>query len=266
MQAPEPAQVPIFILCGGMGSRLGEATVSRPKPMLDIGDRPMLLHIMAWYGRFGFRRFVLCTGYRSEIIGSYFLDFAAHNADFTIDTATSAVAYHERERLPDWEVTVAFTGARTMTGGRLARATSRYLGAAEHFGVTYGDGLTDADLGDELAFHLSHHHVGTVLGVHPPSQFGRLSLQEDGAAAFVEKPRQSEQIVSGGFFFFRRLFLTYLSPAESCVLEQEPLERLARAGELKVFPHAGFWSCVDTVRDRDEVQGLWEAGAAPWRA
>ena len=263
---PEPAEVPVFILCGGQGTRLGDGAAGLPKPMLDIGDRPMLLHVMGCYGRHGYRRFVLCTGYRSEVIGAYFLDFAAHCADFTVQLGTGGVTYHQREPVPDWEVTVAFTGERTMTGGRLARAAGRYLGEARHFAVTYADGLTDADLGAELDFHLGHDRLGTVLAVEPPSPFGRLQLHEDGATSgFVEKPRRSGQWVNGGFLLFRREFLGHLSDDDGCVLEQEPLRRLTEEGQLAVFRHDGFWSCVDTVRDRDEVRGLWEGGAAPWK-
>ena len=265
MPTPDPAEVPIFVLCGGLGSRLGEVAAMRPKPMLDIGEKPMLLHIMSCYGRFGFRRFVLCTGHRGDVISSYFANFAALNGDYTVNLASNSVSYHQRERLPDWEVTVAFTGLSTMTGARLARAAERYLADAEHFGVTYGDGLTDADLAAELRFHLGHDRLGTVLGVQPPSQFGRLALHEDGSASFAEKPRRTEDVVNGGFFFFRRGFLGYLSTADGCVLEQEPLQRLTRDGQLQVFRHGGFWSCVDTLRDREEVQGLWETGAAPWK-
>lgn len=265
MPTPEPADVPIFILCGGLGSRLGEAAAGKPKPMLDIGEKPMLVHIMSWYGRFGFRRFVLCTGYRFDVISHYFLNYRALNSDYTIDLAKNDVSYHQTERLPDWEVTVAFTGMHTMTGGRVARAADRYLGDAEHFGLTYGDGLTNADLADELSYHLGHGKIGTVLGVQPPSQFGHLSLQEDGAAGFTEKPRRRNELINGGYFFFRRGFLDYLSTDESCVLEREPLQRLSLDGELRVYQHGGYWSCIDTSRDREEVQGLWEGGAAPWR-
>jgi glucose-1-phosphate cytidylyltransferase len=225
----------------------------------------MLLHIMSWYGRFGFRRFILCTGHRGEVISSYFANFAALNSDFTVGLARRSISYHQRERLPDWEVTVAFTGAATMTGGRVARAAARYLGDAEHFGVTYGDGLTDADLGDEWRFHLSHDRLGTVLGVQPPSQFGRFALHEDGSASFVEKPPRTDETANGGFFFFRRAALDFLTPADGCALEQEPLQRLTRDGQLLVYRHDGYWTCVDTVRDREQVQGLWERGAAPWK-
>jgi glucose-1-phosphate cytidylyltransferase len=265
MPSPEPRDIPVFVLCGGQGSRLGEIGALRPKPMLDIGERPMLVHIMACYGRFGFRRFILCTGHRSDVINAYFLNFVAHNADFTLELASQAVSYHQRERLPDWQVTLTFTGLHAMTGARLARAAAHYLGEAEHFAVTYGDGLTDADLADEFRWHVAHERLGTVLGVRPPSQFGRFALHEDGSASFAEKPRRSAEIVNGGFFFFRRGFLDYLSAEDDCVLEQEPLQRLTFDGQLQVYRHGGFWSCVDTLRDRDEVQGLWEAGAAPWK-
>jgi glucose-1-phosphate cytidylyltransferase len=270
MRAPEPdradpADVPVFILCGGMGTRLGDGAGGAPKPMLEIGGRPMVMHVMGCYGRHGFRRFVLCTGHRSEAIEDYFLNFAARSADFTVGLADRSVSFHQRERAPDWEVTLAYTGARTMTGGRVARAARRYLGDAPHFAVTYGDGLTDADLGAELAWHLAHDRTATALGAEAPSTFGRFELDEDGgASAFVEKPRRAGGTINGGFFLFRRRFLDYLSAEEGCVLEGLPLQRLVAEGQLRVFRHSGFWSCVDTVRDRDEVRGLWEAGAAPW--
>lgn len=266
MRAPEPAEIPVFILCGGMGTRLGEGAGVGPKPMVDIGERPMLLHVMGCYARHGFRRFVLCTGYKGDVIASYFMQFAAHSNDFTVELGRRTITYHQREKVPDWEVTVAFTGLRTMTGGRLARAAHRFLGDAQHFAATYGDGLTDADLGAELAHHLAHNRLATALAVNPPSTFGRFELQENGAAGFVEKPKRTAEWINGGFFLFRRAFLDYLSTDEGCVLEAEPLQRLVRTGQLSVFRHEGFWSCVDTVRDRDEVRSLWESGAAPWSA
>ena len=265
MPMPDPAGVPVFILCGGMGTRLGDGAGGGPKPMVEIGGKPMLLHVMAWYGRFGFRRFILCTGYRSEVIGAYFLQFPSYSSDFTVELQGRTVAYHQREPVPDWEVTVAFTGLRTMTGARLRRATDRYLGDAEHLAVTYADGLTDADLGHELAHHLSHDRLATALGVHPPSSFGRFELHEDGASHFVEKPKRTAEWANGGFFLFRRAFLDRLTTDEDCVLEAEPLQRLVQDGQLRVFRHDGYWSCVDTVSDRDEARGLWEAGAAPGR-
>jgi glucose-1-phosphate cytidylyltransferase len=266
MPTPDPAEVPIFLLCGGQGSRLGEVGAQRPKPMLDIGEKPMLRHIMDWYARFGFRRFVLCTGHRGEVIADYVANFAARSGDFSLDTSTGRITYHEADRLPPWTVTVAHTGAAAMTGARLARAAARHLGDAQHFGVTYGDGLTDADLGDEFRFHVGHGRLGTMLGVQPPSPFGRMTLHEDGSASFAEKPGRTNETVNGGYFFFRRGVLAHLSEADGCVLELEPLQRLTAAGQIMAYPHGGFWSCVDTLRDREVVQGLWEAGAAPWKS
>ena len=265
MPTPDPADVPVFLLCGGQGSRLGEIAAMRPKPMLDIGEKPMILHIMAWYARFGFRRFVLCTGHRGEVISEYFANFAALNSDLTIDLSDGRMVYHDPGRLPSWQVTVAYTGAAAMTGARIARATARYLGDAEHLAVSYGDGLTDADLGAEFRFHLGHDRLGTMLGVHPPSQFGRLTLHEDGSTSFVEKPSRTEELVNGGYLFFRRGALAYLSTDADCVLEQRPFARLTAEHQIMTYPHEGFWSCVDTLRDREIVQGLWESGAAPWK-
>ncbi len=261
----KPADIPVFVLCGGLGSRLGELTRAQPKPMIEIGDRPMLTHVMGCYDRAGFRRFVLCAGYRADVISAYFLNFASLHSDFTIDVRGRTVAYHQTGYMPDWEVTVAHTGARAMTGARIARAAARHLGDAEHFAVTYGDGLTDADLGEELAFHLSHDRLGTVLGVNSPSPFGRLELHEDGVAGFAEKPVRDGEWINGGFFIFRRAFLDYLSTDEGCVLERDALTRLARDEQLMVHRWQGFWSCVDTVPDQQRMNGLWEKGAAPWK-
>ena len=265
MPSPDLADVPVFILCGGQGTRLSDGTTTLPKPMIEIGEHPMLLHVMRCYDRCGFRRFVLCTGYQSEVIAAYFHGFAIRNADFTIELRSREIVLHQRDRLPDWTVTVAFTGHRTMTGGRLARATTRFLGDAQHFAVTYADGLTDADLAAEYDFHLAHDRLGTVLAVHPPSRFGRLELNEEAAASFVEKPKEQKAWINGGFFFFRRAFTDYLEDDERLVLEERPLRRLVAEQELAVFRHAQFWSCVDTVKERDEMRSLWEAGTAPWR-
>jgi glucose-1-phosphate cytidylyltransferase len=164
----------------------------------------------------------------------------------------------------DWEVTLAFTGDLSMTGSRIAQAAARYVGDAEHLAVTYGDGLTDADLRKEFEFHLGHGKTGTVLGVNPPSRFGELRLDEDRVIEFDEKPEFSDSWINGGYFFFTRSFLSYLSTDESCVLEQEPLVRLARDGQLGIHKHPGFWACMDTQRDRDYLNGLWASGKAPW--
>lgn len=256
--------VPVFILCGGLGSRLKEMTEFRPKPMLPIGGEPILLHIMKHYASFGFGRFVLCMGYRSDVIREYFLNFYAMNSDATIELKTNSVEVHSVDHACDWKVTLAYTGESTMTGGRIARAAARYLGDAEHFAVTYGDGLTDADLRAEFDYHLSHGKMGTVLGVNPPSRFGEFRIEGGQLVEFVEKPELHSAWINGGYFFFRRGFGGYLSTDEATVLEQEPLSRLARDRQLEVFQHHGFWACMDTQRDYEYLNRLWDGRAAPW--
>ncbi len=260
-----PSTTPVFILCGGLGTRIKEETGFRPKPMVPIGDHPILWHIMQWYSHHGFNRFVLCAGFRSHVIKSYFLDYASMNSDFTIDVKTNQVTVHSIDHEQRWSVTVADTGVPTMTGARIARAAEKYLGDAPNFAVTYGDGLTDADLAAELAFHVGHGGVGTVLGVNPPSRFGELKLAGDRVVEFEEKPEFRDKWINGGYFFFSRRVLSYLSAAEGCVLEREPLARLADEGLLHVFRHPGFWGCMDTQRDRDKLNEMWTRGEAPWK-
>jgi glucose-1-phosphate cytidylyltransferase len=261
---PEFSEVPVFVLCGGLGTRIREETEVRPKPMVPIGNHPILWHIMRSYSRHGFKRFVLCLGYKAEVIKSYFLAYSSMNSDFTVDLKTNNVTVHSVDHDQDWEVTLAFTSERAMTGSRIAQAAERYLGEEEDLAVTYGDGLTDADLRKEFEFHLRHGKTGTVLGVNPPSRFGELKLREDRVIEFDEKPEFSHSWINGGYFFFKRAFLSYLTSNESCVLEREPLVRLARDGQLSVHKHPGFWACMDTQRDRDYLNGLWESGEAPW--
>jgi len=260
----EPRDVPVFVLCGGMGTRLNGSGARLPKPMVEIGDRPMLLHIVETYARFGFRRFVLCAGWRSDAVAHYFALLPAVMGDFTVSTREGRIFAHQDGAVPDLEITVAHTGPTTGTGARIARAAARHLGDAEHFAVTYGDGLCDADLAAELAFHLDHGATGTVLAIRPPARFGRLAVEGDRVVAFCEKEGE-EGWINGGFFLFRRRFLAYLDPHESCVLEREPLARLAAEGELRVWYHEGFWSCVDTPRERELLQGLCDSGTPPWR-
>ena len=257
-------QVPVFVLCGGLGTRLREETEVRPKPMVSIGNRSILWHIMRTYSRHGFRRFILCLGYKAEVIKSYFLNYASMNSDFTVELKTNAATVHSIDHDEDWQVTMADTGELTMTGGRVARAASRYLGDAAHFAVTYGDGLTDVDLGEEFQFHVEQGRLGTVLGVHPPSRFGELRIDGAKVQEFSEKPDFVDNWISGGYFFFRRGFLDYLSTDEGCILEREPLIRLARDGQLSMHPCRGFWACMDTQRDHEYLNKLWSSGQAPW--
>jgi glucose-1-phosphate cytidylyltransferase len=259
-----PANVPVFILAGGLGTRLKEQTEFRPKPMLEIGHRPILWHIIRWYGHFGFRKFIICAGFRSEVIKDYFLNYSSMNSDFTVDLSTGSVSYHDAHHDENYQVTVAYTGELTMTGGRIGRAASKYIGNAEHFAITYGDGLTDANLREEFDFHVSHGRIGTVLAINPPSRFGEILVEGDTSLNFSEKPNLSHSWINGGYFFFRRDFTKYLSTDENLVLEKQPLMQLSADRELQVFRHDRFWACMDTQRDKEMLEELWNSGKAPW--
>ncbi len=264
MTQTDPSQVPVFVLCGGLGTRLKEQTELLPKPMVPIGTRPILWHIMQTYAHHGFKRFVLCLGYKAEVIKAYFLNYASMNSDFTVELKSNNVEVHSIDHEQDWEVTLVYTGELAMTGARVARATAEFLGDAEHLAVTYGDGLTDANLRDELAFHLAHDKIGTVLGVSPPSRFGQIKLDGDEVIKFDEKPQFTDEWINGGYFLFRRSFLSYLSSDESCVLERAPLVKLAEDRQMSMFKHRGFWACMDTQRDLDSLNEAWASGNAPW--
>jgi glucose-1-phosphate cytidylyltransferase len=260
----QPSDVPVFILCGGLGTRLREETEVRPKPMVPVGNHPILWHIMRTYAHHGFRKFILCLGYKAEVIKSYFLNYPTMNSDFTIELKTNYVAVHKIDHEQDWTVTLADTGALTMTGARVARAAGKYLGDAAHFAVTYGDGVTDADLAAELQFHLDEDRIGTVLGVNPPSRFGELVLDGDQVTEFAEKPEFTDSWINGGYFLFKRDMLKYLSVEENCILERDPLTKLSRERQLSIRKHRGFWYAMDTQRDREHLNKLWDSGKAPW--
>jgi glucose-1-phosphate cytidylyltransferase len=258
------SDVPVFVLCGGLGTRLREETEVRPKPMVPVGNRPILWHIMRTYSHHGFCRFILCLGHKADVIKAYFLNYASMNSDFTVELMTNNLTVHSIDHQEDWVVTLAYTGELTMTGARVRRAAAKYLGDARHFAVTYGDGLTDANLAEEFRFHLDQKRLGTVLGVNPPSRFGELRVEQTMVQEFAEKPEFVDNWINGGYFFFERDFLSYLDLDESCILEREPLVRLARDGELSMYQHRGFWACMDTQRDLEQLNRLWTVGQAPW--
>lgn len=256
----------VVILCGGQGTRMREETEFRPKPMVDVGGRPLVWHIMKHYAAFGFDDFVLCLGYRGSMIKEYFLNYRATNADLTVDLGSGSVVY-ETDRPEEWRVTLADTGDDAMTGARVKRV-ERYLGDSDLVLCTYGDGLADVDLAELVAFHRAHGRLATITGVLPPGRFGRLGLEGDAVRHFAEKPSEDEGgdgRINGGFFVFSRPFLERLSPDSACTLEREPLECLAADDQLRMFRHDRFWQCADTLRDIELLRSLWSGGAAPWR-
>ncbi len=233
----------VVILCGGKGTRLREETEVRPKPMVEIGGRPILWHIMKTYSFHGYRDFILCLGYKGEIIRSYFNE-KAHGED-------------------DWNVTMVDTGLEAMTGARVKRIEP-YI-EEDHFMLTYGDGVTDLDIEALVCFHMSHRKVGTVTGVFPRSIYGELHIEGDRVRSFDEKPAQSNHLISGGYFVFNKTLFSYLDDRDSCVLEKDALRRLANDEELNVYRHEGFWQCMDTYRDYAFLQDLWKNNRAAWK-
>ena len=253
--------IPVVILAGGRGTRLMEQTRSVPKPMVTIGGKPILLHLMGWYAKFGFRRFVVCLGYKGDVIKDYFLDIPRHTASLRL--MPGGKVEYEAGEASDWEIVLAETGEHSLTATRLLKA-SRYVDT-DIFALTYGDGLSDADLAAELAFHLAHGKTGTMLAVHPPSRFGMMELADDGRVqVFREKEKLRNDYINGGFFFFRKELFARLPGDENTSFEAEPLARLAADGELFAYRHEGFWACMDTMRDRERLEEIYESGSAPW--
>lgn len=250
-----------IIMCGGKGTRLREETAIKPKPMVEIGGRPVLWHIMSIYARFGYRDFVLPLGYKGEVIKQYFHDYRSRNADFTVELKTGNVTVHPCH-MEDWRVTLCDTGQETLKGGRLKRV-ARYI-EGDRFMVTYGDGVADIDIDKLLEFHKKSGTIGTFTGVRMPSRFGTVRTGEDGRiVSWEEKPVLNEYI-NCGFFVFERVFLDYLTEDENCDLEKEPLQRLAAEGQLSMYPHPGEWQCMDTLRDAIHLNQLWDSGQAFW--
>jgi len=256
----EKKPIKVVILCGGRGTRLVEETEYRPKPMVHIGDRPILTHIMDIYSGYGFKDFILTLGYKGAMIKDYFLNFDYYTNDFTIDLGAGKVITPHTSRHPDWRITLANTGEETLTGGRIKRIESYIEG--DTFMMTYGDGVSDIDIGELLKYHRKMGKIATVTGVHPMTRFGELDIEDGLVKEFREKPQVKTGLINGGFFVFQKEVFDYLS--EDGSLEREPLERLARDGELAIFRHDGFWHCMDTYRDMEQLNEIWAAGTAPW--
>jgi glucose-1-phosphate cytidylyltransferase len=251
----------VIILAGGLGTRLAEETDIKPKPMVEIGGRPMLWHIMKIYASQGFNDFFIALGYKGEAIKKYFVDYYALNGSMKINLATGETETLARES-EDWKVHLIETGLNSMTGGRVKRIEP-FVGD-ETFMVTYGDGVGNINLRELLDFHRSHGKLATVTAVHPPARFGELLINEDSTAGFSEKPQTGEGWINGGFLIFEPPVLEYLSGDDS-VMEKDALENLALDGQLVAYRHYGFWQCMDTLRDKKLLETLWEKGNAPWK-
>jgi len=251
------------ILAGGMGTRLSEETDKKPKPMVEIGDKPILWHIMKNYSVHGIHDFIICLGYKGHMIKEYFANYNLHSSDITVDVGRREVTFHENNSDP-WRVSLIDTGELTGTGGRLKRALP-YLRDEEAFCFTYGDGVADVDVSATLAFHRAHGGLATVTAVPPPSRFGIIRLEEDQCVAgFVEKPRSNHELINGGFFVLSPQVGDYID-GDPTMWEREPMQRLSRDRRIYAYIHNGFWQCMDTLRDRRTLEDLWNAGTAPWR-
>jgi glucose-1-phosphate cytidylyltransferase len=251
----------VGILAGGRGSRLAEETEVRPKPMVEIGGYPILWHIMKQYASYGFNDFVIALGYKGEYIKKYFADYCSLNGDVTVDFRTGRVAGNGNGNV-DWKVTLVETGLDTATGGRIKRLGPYFK--RETFMLTWGDGVSDIDLRKLLQFHRSHGKVATLTAVRPPARYGHLELEGCRVANFSEKPQTAEGWINGAFFVLEPQVLDYIE-GDKTQFEREPLERLAREGQLMAYRHESFWQCMDTLREKYILQNLWESGQAPWK-
>lgn len=251
------------ILAGGLGSRLSEETTLRPKPMVEIGGRPILWHILKTYSHHGINDFIICLGYKGYIIKEYFANYLLHSADVTIDLRANRIDMHKNECEP-WRVTVVDTGATTMTGGRLKRILP-YVRDEEMFCFTYGDGVSDVNIGSLIEFHRKHGKAATLTATQPTGKFGALEIRNDGLITeFTEKPRGDGRWVNGGFFVLSPKVVDYIQSDETS-WEREPMEQLSREGQVVAFKHTGFWQPMDTLHDKNLLEGLWSTGNAPWK-
>ena len=250
------------ILAGGLGTRLSEETASRPKPMVEIGGKPILWHIMKIYSHFGVNDFIICCGYKGYSIKEYFMNYFSHQSDITINLEDNSSIIHRRRTEP-WSVTLVDTGENTMTGGRLARVKS-YLSIDEDFFFTYGDGVGNINIKESLNFHKKHGKLATLTSVTPPGRFGALEIIDNRVNKFVEKPVGDGGKINGGFFILSPKVIDFID-SDQCVWEQEPLQTLAQKGELFSFEHSGFWQPMDSLRDKNYLEDLWASGDAPWK-
>jgi len=252
----------VIILAGGFGTRLSEYTEAMPKPMIKVGSKPILLHIMRTFAHFGHKDFYLALGYKAEVIKEYFLNYHTLNTDFSVDLSNGTVIPYQTEKL-DWKVTLVQTGLESMTGGRVKRL-QQYIGD-EPFMLTYGDGVADIDLDALLSFHKSHGKMVTISAVRPGARFGEIRMKDKQVISFQEKPQTGQGWINGGYFIIESEFFNLIEGGDKAILEREPLEKVAAMGELMAYHHDGYWQCMDTKRDLDQLEELWTTNQAPWK-
>ncbi|MFZ2148059.1 MAG: glucose-1-phosphate cytidylyltransferase [Sedimentisphaerales bacterium] len=258
------ANIKVVILCGGRGTRLKEETEFRPKPMVAIGKKPILWHIMKIYAHYGFKDFILSVGYKGNMIKEHFLNYEVVNNDITIRLGQhNNIQFHSNHDEKDWTVSIVDTGEQAQTGTRIKRV-EKYIDG-DLFMATYGDGVANINIEKLLKFHKSHNKIGTITGVRPSSRFGELVTKDNQIVEFTEKPQVKEGLINGGFFVFKRKFLDYLRQDDDCYLEGEPLERLSHEGQLMAYVHSSFWQCVDTYRELEILNDLWNSPNPPWK-
>lgn len=250
------------ILAGGLGTRISEETAVRPKPMVEIGGKPILWHIMKLYSAYGINDFIICLGYKGYVIKEYFANYFLHTSDVTFDIKNNNMSIHQNNAEP-WRVTLVDTGEQTMTGGRLKRVAS-YLDEGEDFCFTYGDGVSDVNLDELIAHHRQSKAAATLTAIQPPGRFGALCFENDKITGFTEKPSGDGGWINGGFFVLSPRVLDYIEN-DACIWEKYPLEQLAETGQLAAFQHHGFWHAMDTLRDRNYLEELWATSKAPWK-
>jgi len=253
----------VIILAGGLGTRLGEITESIPKPMVKIGNKPILWHIMKIYSHYNYNNFVICLGYKSEIIKDYFYHYEIKNNDFTIDLSNQNLQFHNKFSETNWKVALIDTGLNTLKGGRIKRV-EKYLDPDMNM-LTYGDGVADINISDLVKFHKSHNKMITITGVYPPARFGEIIEEKGIIKIFHEKPQVSRGLINGGFMVFNNSFLDFLTPDENCDLEKGPLEELSAKGEVMVYRHEDNWECMDHERDVYHLNNLWKTNKAFWK-
>ncbi|MBT4174746.1 glucose-1-phosphate cytidylyltransferase [archaeon] len=254
----------VVILCGGMGTRMNKETEFMPKPLVNVGSHPILWHIMKTYSHYGFNDFVLCLGYKGDMIKNYFRNFHSHVKDYTFNLRTRDKIFHGDTEIPDWNITFANTGLHSNTGCRIKKIEKHITG--DNFMVTYGDGVADINIPELLNYHRTHGKVGTVTTVRPSTRFGNLTINEHGQILdFTKKTKIHEGWIDGGFFVFNKKIFDYLTEDPDCMLEREPLKQLASEQQFMSYKHKGFWQCMDTTRDHQHLNNIWKSNQVPWR-